>query len=70
MNNLAATAAARGLLMGLDRQLDAELRARKDGFLPAHEYLSRAGLTHYKEANVPVGHAVSPWEDWESTDKE
>jgi arylsulfatase A-like enzyme len=70
MNNLAAAAAARGLLMGLDRQLDAELRARKDGFLPAHEYLARAGLTHYKEANVPVGHAVSPWGDWEFTDKE
>jgi hypothetical protein len=70
MHNLVTTARAQRLRTVLDHQLDAELRARKDDFLPAHEYLARAGLTHYKEARVPVGHAVSPWGDWESTDKE
>jgi arylsulfatase A-like enzyme len=68
MHNLVKTGAARGLRSVLDRQVDAELRARHDDFLPANEYLARTGLTHYKEAHVSVGHAVSPWEDWESTD--
>jgi arylsulfatase A-like enzyme len=58
-----------GLRTQLDRQLDAELRVRGDDFLPARTYLSNAGLTHYKEANVPVGHSMSPWGDWESTEK-
>jgi arylsulfatase A-like enzyme len=69
MHNLITTARARGLRTVLDRQLDTELRARKDDFLPANEYLAQAGLTHYKETRVPVGHSVSPWGDWESTDK-
>jgi len=64
MHNLIKTARLRAALNG---QLDEELRARRDEFLPAREYLERAGLSHYKEVNVPVGHAVSPWGDWEST---
>jgi hypothetical protein len=54
----------------LDRQLDAALRGRRDEFLPARNYLDQAGLTHYKETQVPIGHAMSPWGDWESTNKE
>ena len=67
LHNLMNAAGARGVWTTLDGQLDRELRVRRDDFLPAHEYLARAGLTHYKEAHVPVGHAVSPWGDWEST---
>ena len=56
-----------GLRAGLDRQLDAELKRRKDDFLPAARYIDRAGVGHYGEVNVKVGHHVSPWGDWEST---
>lgn len=35
-----------------------------DEFLPAREYIRRAGLAHYKEINVPVGTSHSPWGDW------
>lgn len=51
----------------LDRELDATLRRRKDEFLPAAEYVRRAGLGHYQEVNVPVGRHPSPWGDWDST---
>jgi arylsulfatase A-like enzyme len=51
----------------LDRALDARLRKLGDEFLPGKTYLERAGLTHYQEANVPVGHRESPWGDWKST---
>jgi arylsulfatase A-like enzyme len=51
----------------LDRQLDAELKRRKDNFLPAAEWVRRAGVGHYREVNVPIGKHVSPWGDWEST---
>jgi arylsulfatase A-like enzyme len=64
MHNLIA---ANKLRSDLDRQLDAELRRRKDEFLPAKAYLTKAGLTHYKEVNEPVGHCESPWGDWKST---
>jgi arylsulfatase A-like enzyme len=53
----------------LDSQLEAELHRRHDDFLPAQTYLNKAGLTHYKEVNEPVGHSSSPWGDWESTEK-
>jgi len=45
MHNLIAAAGARGLRRILDGHPDAELRARHDDFLPAHEYIERAGLT-------------------------
>ena len=51
----------------LDRDLDAVLRRRKDDFLPASEYVKRAGVGHYQEVNVPVGRHSSPWGDWNST---
>ena len=51
----------------LDRQLDAELKRRGDNFLPAAEWIQRAGVGHYREVNVPIGRHVSPWGDWEST---
>jgi arylsulfatase A-like enzyme len=51
----------------LDRALDARLKELKDDFLPGAEYLKRDGLTHYREANVPIGAHRSPWGDWEPT---
>ena len=44
-----------------------ELKLRKDDFLPAAEYLRRAGLGHYREANTKIGRHSSPWGDWDST---
>jgi hypothetical protein len=29
--------------------------------------VERAQATHYREVSAPVGHAKSPWGDWEST---
>ncbi len=57
----------KGLQARLDRELDAQLKRRKDDFLPAAEYVRRAGVGHYREVNVPIGKHTSPWGDWEST---
>ena len=65
--NLIGVSEARGLQFSLNRRLDAELRKRRDDFLPAHDYLEKAHLTHYREVNVPIGSARSPWGDWKST---
>ncbi len=51
----------------LDSSLNAQLRRVHDDFLPAEEYVRRAGLGHYREVNVRVGYTKSPWGDWEST---
>jgi arylsulfatase A-like enzyme len=51
----------------MERELTAELKRRKDDFLPASTYLERAGLSHYREANVKIGRHPSPWGDWDST---
>ena len=67
MHNLIGKPEARQLQARLDRELDAELKKRKDEFLPAAEYVRRAGLGHYREVNVKVGHHASPWGDWEPT---
>jgi arylsulfatase A-like enzyme len=67
MRNLAGKAEARELQARLDRQLDAELKRRRDDFLPAKAYTGRAGVGHYREVNVPIGNHKSPWGDWEST---
>jgi arylsulfatase A-like enzyme len=67
MHNQIGKPEAKQLQLRLDRELDAELKRRKDDFLPAAEYLRRAGLSHYREANVPVGRHPSPWGDWDST---
>ena len=67
MHNLCGRGEARGLQIRLDRSLDAELKLRKDEFLPAEEYVRRAGLAHYGEVNVKIGRHPSPWGDWDST---
>ncbi len=67
MRNLLNRPEARTAQQRLDRQLDARLRALKDDFLPAAEYVKRAGVGHYREVNAAVGHVKSPWGDWEST---
>ena len=67
MHNLAGKPEAKQLQTRLDRDLDAELKKRKDEFLPASEYIRRAGLGHYREVNVKVGRHASPWGDWEPT---
>ena len=70
MHNLCGQSGHRDVQARLDRDLNAMLKARKDDFLPAGEYVARAGVGHYREVSVPVGHVKSPWGDWESTYKE
>jgi len=67
MHNLCNGAGQRKLQMQLDRALDRGLRTRKDDFLPAEEYIKRAGIGHYREVTMPAGRANSPWGDWQST---
>jgi arylsulfatase A-like enzyme len=67
MHNLCGRAEAREVQSRLDRELNAALKERKDEFLPARDYIARAGVAHYREVNVPVGRTKSPWGDWEST---
>ncbi|MCX6628399.1 MAG: sulfatase [Candidatus Solibacter sp.] len=67
IHNLCGQSKHRDTQSRLDRDLNAMLKERKDEFLPAREYVSRAGLGHYREVNVPVGQVKSPWGDWEST---
>jgi len=67
MHNLCNKSEAKSIQAALDKQLDSRLRAVNDDFLPAREYVARAGVGHYREVNVPVGHTKSPWGDWEST---
>ena len=67
MWNLAGRAEAKDLQARLDRELDARLKQRKDDFLPAAEYIRRAGVAHYREVNVKIGRHRSPWGDWDST---
>ncbi len=65
--NLIGSTAHVEIQKSLESELQLHLRRVGDEFLPAATYLSRAGLAHYREANVPVGHMRSPWGDWEST---
>jgi arylsulfatase A-like enzyme len=67
MHNLCNKGEHRDLQSHLDRALDVTLRQRNDQFLPAAEYVKRAGVGHYQEVNVPVGRHPSPWGDWDST---
>ena len=67
MHNLCGQPEHKDLQARFDKALDAALRRRKDDFLPAAEYIRRAGLGHYGEVNVPVGRQRSPWGDWDST---
>jgi arylsulfatase A-like enzyme len=67
MRNLIGRPEAGAMQAALDRDLNARLKEIGDDFLPAEEYVRRAGVGHYKEVNSPVGHIRSPWNDWEST---
>lgn len=67
MHNLIGRSEAKELQARLDRELNAELKLRNDDFLPAADYIRRAGVGHYREVNAPIGHHSSPWGDWEST---
>ena len=67
MHNLCGKKESAAIQGTLDRMLDARLRGANDDFLPAAEYVKRAGVEHYREVNTPVGHVKSPWGDWEST---
>ena len=67
MHNLIGQPEAKAVQAQLERELDAQLKRRKDDFLPAAEWTRRTGVGHYREVNVPIGHQVSPWGDWEST---
>lgn len=67
MHNLCGRPAGAVVQAAMDRQLDARLRELHDDFLPAKDYIERAGVGHYREVNAPVGHTNSPWGDWEST---
>lgn len=65
--NLIGVPEGKELAGRLSGQLDAELKRRKDEFLPAARYVERIGVGHYAEVNATVGRHVSPWGDWEST---
>ncbi len=67
MRNLIGKPEAKALQARLDRELDGELKRRKDDFLPAADYIQRAGLGHYRELKTEIGHHSSPWGDWSST---
>jgi hypothetical protein len=67
MHNLCGKAEQKALQRRLDRLLDARLRDVHDDFLPAADYVKKAGVGHYREVVTPAGHTRSPWSDWEST---
>ena len=67
MHNLCGKSEHKDLQARLDQALNTQLRRRKDDFLPAAQYIKRAGVGHYREVNVPVGRHPSPWGDWDST---
>ena len=67
MRNLLGKPEARQLQSRLDRDLNAELKRRKDDFLPAASYIRRANVSHYQEVNAKIGRHPSPWGDWDST---
>jgi arylsulfatase A-like enzyme len=66
MHNLCGHSEARAMQAELENQLHAWLRRLHDEFLPPEVYLRRFGLTHYYEPNEPIGHAKSPWGDWQT----
>lgn len=67
MHNLCGLPKTRAVQAALDAELNAWLRRLDDQFLPAADYLRRDRLTQYLEPQFPIGHARSPWGDWEST---
>jgi arylsulfatase A-like enzyme len=67
MHNLIGRPEQKDVEARLDRALDSRLREANDEFLPAAEYVRRAGVAHYREVTAKVGYHKSPWGDWEST---
>jgi arylsulfatase A-like enzyme len=63
--NLIGKPGSKQLQAKLETSLRAHLKQRKDEFLPAAEYVARAGVGHYVEVNVPLGNHPSPWGDWD-----
>ncbi len=62
MHNLAGDPASGDLQARLDARLTERLDALGDEFLTGQDYLDRAGLAHYREANMPLEDAwQSPW---------
>jgi hypothetical protein len=57
----------RAIQANLEAELHNWLQLLGDQFLPADEYLRRDNLTGYWETQMPIGHCISPWGDWEST---
>ena len=49
MRNLLGKPEARQLQSRLDRDLNAELKRRKDDFLPAASYIRRANVSHFRK---------------------
>lgn len=67
MHNLVGKPEVKALQAKLDSELNVELKHRGDAFLPASEYIRRAGVGHYAEVTVKAGKMISPWGDWQST---
>jgi arylsulfatase A-like enzyme len=65
--NLCNQREAAEIQSAMERQLTARLRSLNDDFLPAEQYVQRAGVGHYREVNVKVNYSESPWGDWKST---
>lgn len=67
MHNLIGKPEVSAIQKQLEGELQRWLHRLDDKFLPGQEYLHRAGLEHYGEAQTKIGHVKSPWGDWEST---
>lgn len=67
MNNLCDTAGYAETQQMLEAELDRWLDRLQDDFRPGAGYLREDNLEHFLETQFPVGHARSPWGDWEST---
>ncbi|MBS1815683.1 MAG: sulfatase [Acidobacteria bacterium] len=67
MHNLIGKPEAAATQKQLETELQSWLHRLNDEFLPGREYLERAHLLHYGEAQEKIGHVKSPWGDWEST---
>ena len=67
MHNLVGSAHVKREQAYLDRELDGWLAKLGDEFLSPQAYLERDHLTHFFEAQMPVGQMESAWGDWHSS---
>ena len=67
MHNLCGNRQWGAVQEALDGELERWLKRLDDGFLPASEYVRRAGVGHFMELQWPIGRTYSPWGDWKST---